>query len=54
MAVTGNSYLYHMRKVVNARLNLSISHSLRYFLQDLVENIEPGVAQVKNFVVVGL
>lgn len=47
MAVVGNSYLYHMRKV-GLDLILKYKNILNSFfsLQDLVENIEPGVAQV--------
>jgi len=43
MAVVGNSYMYHMRGVCS--LNSSkIGHT--NVMQDLVENIEAGVAQV--------
>lgn len=45
MAIVGNSYVYHMRKV---RSLITTPQRLTWtLLQDLVENIEPGVAQVR-------
>jgi hypothetical protein len=44
MAVVGNSYIYHTRQVCPTNW-LRLSHTENTF-QDLVDNIQPGVAQV--------